>query len=492
MHSWIDYIINEQWIKIIYCTLLHSIWQGVAVAGLAGILMMATKRSPAVFRYNMLLASLLLFVLCVAVTFSAITYYAGEKLATTKFIFETSLPATSTAIIQQQTGKAGTLNLVFTFFNAHADTIVVLWLLVICFKIVQLSIGLYQVSLIKRKQLIPVTASWSTKIKKLSVQMGIMRIVLLAESGIAKVPLTIGYFKPVILVPVGMMASLPIEQVEAILLHELAHIHRKDYMVNIFQSFVEILFFFNPAMWWLSSLLRTERENCCDDIAIANISCKSTYLKALISFEEYHSVVPQYANALTGPGHHLLNRVKRIFHKQNKTMNATEKIVLVSALLVTGLLTVAFTRVKPTIIEPSPVKKEITVIAKDTVPLKKEPGTSAHNTVTINTEWEGKQFRIIMHESTISELYINEVRIVSKQIGKYKEVTDKIIYQTETARLSDEKFRKASKTRAEQTTIQPVEVLEDQLSAAVPAISPDIQKIMPVKPIAADPSRLIQ
>ena len=99
--------------------------------------------------------------------------------------------------------------------------------------------------------------------------MRISRPVRLLESAIAEVPVVIGYLKPVILIPAGLLANLPVDQVEAILLHELAHIRRADYLVNLLQTMVESLLFYHPAVWWISHVIRTEREHCCDDFVLA-------------------------------------------------------------------------------------------------------------------------------------------------------------------------------------------------------------------------------
>jgi beta-lactamase regulating signal transducer with metallopeptidase domain len=87
-----------------------------------------------------------------------------------------------------------------------------------------------------------------------------------------------------------MLTTLPASEIEAILLHELAHIRRRDYLVNLLQSFSDIIFFFNPAVLWLSSLIRDERENCCDDIAIGEVKNKKQFIHALLSFQEYNLI----------------------------------------------------------------------------------------------------------------------------------------------------------------------------------------------------------
>ena len=109
--------------------------------------------------------------------------------------------------------------------------------------------------------------------------------VVLLESCLAEVPVVIGYLRPAILIPAGMLTGLPAAQIEAILLHELAHIRRADYLVALAQSAVEGLLFYHPAVWWISGVLRAERENCCDDFAIAIQGDPHAYATALATIE---------------------------------------------------------------------------------------------------------------------------------------------------------------------------------------------------------------
>jgi beta-lactamase regulating signal transducer with metallopeptidase domain len=106
------------------------------------------------------------------------------------------------------------------------------------------------------------------RISELSEQLHIKRSVQLLQSPVATVPAVVGFFKPVILFPAAMLAGLSPSEIEGILIHELAHIKRQDFLVNMLQHFIEMIFFFNPAVLWVSSLIKIERENCCDDIAV--------------------------------------------------------------------------------------------------------------------------------------------------------------------------------------------------------------------------------
>src|SRR6478735_3197777 len=103
-----------------------------------------------------------------------------------------------------------------------------------------------------------------------------------------------------------------------------------------------MIFFFNPAVLWISSLIKDERENCCDDIAINEVKNKKQFIHALVSFQEYNINAPKYAASFPGNKNHLLNRIKRIITDNNKTLNNREKIFLTSGLLITGFLMASF------------------------------------------------------------------------------------------------------------------------------------------------------
>ena len=98
-------------------------------------------------------------------------------------------------------------------------------------------------------------------------------------------PTVIGWLKPVVLLPASALAGLTPRQLEAILAHELAHIRRHDYLVNLLQTLVETLLFYHPAVWWLSRRIRVERENCCDDLAVSLCGDPVAYAAALADLE---------------------------------------------------------------------------------------------------------------------------------------------------------------------------------------------------------------
>jgi bla regulator protein BlaR1 len=107
---------------------------------------------------------------------------------------------------------------------------------------------------------------------------------------------------------------------------------------------MEIVFFFNPAVLWVSALIKAERENCCDDIVVAKTNSKVSYIKALVSCQEYQSATPAYAMGLGGDGDYFLQRLKRILSNNNQSLNKVEKKVLTICVISTVFITAAFSK----------------------------------------------------------------------------------------------------------------------------------------------------
>src|SRR5205807_2321537 len=151
---------------------------------------------------------------------------------------------------------------------------------------------------------------WQQRLDQLGARLRLSRPVALLESCLADVPVVIGYLRPVILMPVGLLAGLPAGQIEAILLHELAHVRRYDYLVNLLQIFVEGLLFHHPAVWWISGVIRGQRENCCDDLVVAVKGGAYEYAAALAALEQHREAVRETALAATGGS--LMKRIRRL------------------------------------------------------------------------------------------------------------------------------------------------------------------------------------
>nr|WP_067058256.1 M56 family metallopeptidase [Mucilaginibacter sp. L294] len=351
-------------------TLIHSLWQGVILAGITGLIFVLTRNTKAANRYLLMVATMLLFAIVCIGTFCYELYQPLANAATAGIVYHVSGISNVTVVdhnIPQQ---------VMQYVNGHTQTIVLVWFFIVFARSLQLATGLQSLYFLRRKNLFAIDEAWAKRVAVLSSQLGINRIVGIAESGVAKVPMVIGHLKPLILIPVGLLTALPPAEVEAILIHELAHIKRRDYLVNLLQSFLEIIFFFNPAVLWLSALIRTERENCCDDIAVEQTSSKVNYIRALVSCQEYQLSAPAYAMAFPGRRSQLMDRVKRMASGTNHALNFRERSILFITLFTAGLLTVAFTNAKQIQHFAVKTQKALThaiIPATDTIPVQPKP-----------------------------------------------------------------------------------------------------------------------
>jgi beta-lactamase regulating signal transducer with metallopeptidase domain len=156
----------------------------------------------------------------------------------------------------------------------------------------------------------PASAEVVAALRRASERLGLRRAVQVLQSTLAQVPVVIGYVRPVVLLPVTLVAGIPAAQLDAILAHELAHVRRHDFVINLLQTLVETVFFYHPGVWWLSRRLRVEREYCCDDLVVQVLGNRVAYGRALLAVEERRGQKPILApGAADGP---LLSRVRRI------------------------------------------------------------------------------------------------------------------------------------------------------------------------------------
>jgi GWxTD domain-containing protein len=163
---------------------------------------------------------------------------------------------------------------------------------------------------LRRRGVCGVSVAWISRLDGLRARLRMTKPVVLLESCFLDVPVVIGHLRPVILMPVGLLAGLPVAQIESILLHELAHIRRADYLVNLMQTLVEGLLFYHPAVWWISGVMRAEREDCCDDVAVRASGDAHEYATALAALAENRWSVSEAAIAATGGN--LVKRIRRV------------------------------------------------------------------------------------------------------------------------------------------------------------------------------------
>ena len=310
--------------------ILHSVWQGILFFCVLKMVLSLVSERRAVLRYRILYTSLIGLAGLFCYTFVSEWQYAA---ATWKFSGQL---ATQTQPVDAVASSAWQDSLFISYVNAfrrYTPVLALLYaagLLVLCFKMLR---ELTLVRHLRRQVMLP-DSLLEQRFLELKEQTGIRKTVLLRLSDKVQVPLMLGHLKPIVLLPLSLMSRLDMQQVEAVLLHELAHIKRHDYFWNILQMVMETLLFFNPVAWWLSALIRDEREHCCDDYVLRRTQKSLPYAHALLALEEYR--VSRYAAAMALSGsqkNSLLNRIKRITAmKQNK--GNTQKILATVTVLV--------------------------------------------------------------------------------------------------------------------------------------------------------------
>ncbi len=311
-------------------TLIHSLWQGLLLAVIAGIILSSTKRSSPTFRYSLLITLLFCF--------------TGTALITLVWQWQLNPVAAKIALADSATVAAHELSAqtnwwnVFTrFINHYQVWLVSVWVSIVLFKLVRMLVDFYYVNRLCTYGINKPEESWIIRLQQLARKTGIRKQVVMLESRLVNIPLVAGHFKPIILLPLGMLNHLSVAEAEAVLLHELAHIRRHDYLINLVQRITSIIFFFNPGVLWLSALIRIERENCCDDMAIAHTNDKLKFVEALISIKQHSLSSPALTMNFLGQKNLLLHRVNRIVYSRNKSLNLGELLFVVFSVICTTL-----------------------------------------------------------------------------------------------------------------------------------------------------------
>lgn len=240
--------------------------------------------------------------------------------------------------------EASTGNRVFTVINNFLPYLSAAYLIVLVVLLIKLTRAYIFSVQLKTQGLIELNEQWINFVNTYALNIGISRKVKVFLSEKINVPATLDFFKPVILLPVATFNHLSVAQVESVLLHELAHIRRNDYLINIIASVIETVLFFNPFVHLLTKSLKKEREHCCDDLVLQYKFDPHSYASALLSLEKMRIGLQPLAVAATGESGQLLGRVKRIMNVKNNSLNYGQKLI---ALVATALILLSIAWLSP-------------------------------------------------------------------------------------------------------------------------------------------------
>src|SRR6266568_4139814 len=286
-------------------TLLHFVWQGAALAAVFAVAIALCRSASA--RYAVAAGTLVLMMASPVVTFSWIQRQTNPAVrpGARGFSLLPEMQVQNVAAAQSGAPAAG---------SGTEQSKAMLWLVEGWFLgVVILSLrtagGLFVIEKMRRKELKPLRRELYLRCIALQLKMGIERAVRYCECQRLDAPAVLGWFRPVVLLPVRALSGLTEAQIEAVIAHELAHIRRLDCLVNLFQIAAETLLFYHPAVWWVSQQIRTERENCCDDEAILICGDAVNYARALTMMEEWRTAPSLMMAANRSP---LAGRVVRL------------------------------------------------------------------------------------------------------------------------------------------------------------------------------------
>jgi len=309
----IEILSLQPWVGRLGWTLVHFLWQGssIAVLYLAIRRGIAGKASPNT-RYLLACGVLVAMMAAPLVTWGLLgssesSSYTAHRIGR----LPPAAAATSIGATTVVTLPAAVRDTVFGARQAlFLPWVVVLWLTGAAAFWVRLAGGWVMARRMRSTLVRQAPPEWQEVLRNLGLRIGLSRPVQLLVSAMAQAPMVVGWLRPVVLVPVGALGGLPAEQLEALLLHELAHIRRHDYLVNILQSAAEALLFYHPAVWWVSGHIRAERELCCDDVAVSASGDALTYARALVQLE---SCRPAHVGAaVAASGGSLPDRIARL------------------------------------------------------------------------------------------------------------------------------------------------------------------------------------
>jgi hypothetical protein len=311
--------------------LVHSLWQGAALAGVAALVSAALGRGRSGARYGALLAALGLMAAVPVLTFALwakppppMVKTRGEvqRLLATAAMARGAPVAGTVGVGSRAEGALpvsegpasewawGWLPRAWMAVRARLPVVGALWVAGVLAFSLQVLVQWWRFLRGVRPAAALDEHPWQGRLQSLRARLRVIRPVRLLRTLQVATPTVAGWLRPAILLPPCVLTGLTADQVEALLAHELAHIRRHDFAVNACQRAVEVLLFYHPAVWWVSHRVRTEREHCCDDLAVSTCGDALVYAQALAALESLRGQVFEPALAASGSG--LMDRVLRV------------------------------------------------------------------------------------------------------------------------------------------------------------------------------------
>jgi beta-lactamase regulating signal transducer with metallopeptidase domain/predicted nucleic acid-binding Zn-ribbon protein len=304
--------LTTPWIGTIGWALIHFLWQGLLVGlGVALSLHLLRSARPT-SRYAVACLGLLL---CLGLPLFGILGHlpsaTGSSIPLESAPILVADPPPPPPIRFQAPGLEGSL-------NDHLAIVVLLWALGAGLLALRFASGLAWVRQLHRARDLALDLAWEPRLRRLAQRLDVFPGVRLKVVSHLESPMTAGLWRPVIFLPAALLTSMPPALVEALLAHELAHVKRHDYLVNLLQSAIEVLLFYHPAVWWISHRIRIEREQICDDLAAGALGEPRRLALALQELDRFQLATPHLAQGAHGG--QLMTRIRRLIHPEPRPL----------------------------------------------------------------------------------------------------------------------------------------------------------------------------
>ncbi len=416
---WIDSwtILDAELLRALGWTLVHTLWQGAVAALAVALACRALPQRDPQRRYLVAVGALLAIPVAAGITFWLHCRVSmGEGM-----LAEGGDPAWQVvegALGQVSGGEGSGWK---EWIERQLPHVAVGWLVGCCFFLLRLAGGVSYLWWL-RWDALPLDAEWQLRVDRLVREAGLRKVVRVARSRRVRVPVAFGLLKPIVLLPAALVVQLPPAAVEAVIWHELMHIRRRDFAVRLLQGLVEAVFYYHPAVWWISAVIGREREYACDDAVVRRLGDRLSYARALMMSGELAGGRPALAMGLVRRRSGLLARVQRLLDpsKQNRSlMERTVAIVLLIAALSVSARWAQSGRALPLMPgEAASSAWHMAESVRDTLPHGQQEGKKEVARL-IKVE-DGRTVEVEMEGETITKVIVDGRPVPPDSFGQYR------------------------------------------------------------------------
>ncbi|MEZ4911224.1 MAG: M56 family metallopeptidase [Saprospiraceae bacterium] len=415
--------IDEQILQASGWAILHSSWQFTLIALVMTFLLKYHQKETSSVRYFIALGSIILSLFVFCITFLLYWYEGNDN--TILFLNGVITDLSTTENVAPQWHN------LYLLFATYQKPIVYTWIFGVTLFLVRLLGSLGYVEYLVRDSSFIHNENINLSFAKIAHRYEIDKIIQLKESTHINTPMILGAIKPVILFPIGMINQLDLEETEAILAHEMAHFVRQDIWINIIQTFIEALLYYHPAIWWISTNIRVERENCCDEMAVSYMGNNLLYAKTLVKIQEFSQSSPKLSLSFSQKNNFFSNRIKRILNMA-QTRNFLKERVITSLVLI--FLVLLFTKNLNGFHKDNASKKGDVLLNKELIiNIKSDTLPETKESIKIERKTIDRDINISMENGEVTELKVDGKIIDRSDYNKYQDIID----ETKPTSLSD-------------------------------------------------------